>query len=121
MTRLVVRLPLPDKRLSPNARAHWAVKSIAARAARHDGWLATMMVRNGYESFPEPSRIPVALHFIMPTARRRDTDNLFAGCKAYLDGVADALGVDDSRFDFTITREVRKGEAAVVLTIGGAE
>ena len=115
----MVRLPLPDKRLSPNARSHWAAKAEAVKDARLDAFTSTRQgdAFSRYR-FAHRDRIPVALHFILPTARRRDIDNLFAGCKAYLDGVADALAVDDSRFDFTITREVRKGEAAVVLTIG---
>jgi len=40
----------------------------------------------------------VVLTFSPPDKRRYDDDNLIARCKAYLDGIADALGVDDSRF-----------------------
>jgi hypothetical protein len=36
------------------------------------------------------------LAFFLPDARHRDDDNLAASCKAYRDGIADGLKVDDS-------------------------
>lgn len=36
------------------------------------------------------------LTFYLPDARNRDDDNLAAACKAYRDGIADALQMDDS-------------------------
>jgi crossover junction endodeoxyribonuclease RusA len=33
-----------------------------------------------------------------PVKRNRDADNLLAACKAYFDGIADAIGINDSRF-----------------------
>lgn len=43
---------------------------------------------------------PIALHitFYPPDKRRRDRDNAQASLKHHLDGIADALGVDDYRF-----------------------
>jgi len=35
---------------------------------------------------------------LSPNARRHDRDNLLARMKAGIDGVCDALGIDDSRF-----------------------
>lgn len=40
------------------------------------------------------------LDFYWPTNRRRDKDNAAAMCKAYLDGIADCMGQDDSEWDF---------------------
>ena len=40
------------------------------------------------------------LDFFWPNKRRRDKDNAAAMCKAYLDGVADCTGQDDSEWDF---------------------
>lgn len=37
--------------------------------------------------------------FCPPDNRRRDRDNLIASMKAATDGIADALGIDDSKFD----------------------
>lgn len=53
--------------------------------------------------------------FNPPDRRRRDLDNMLAACKAYLDGISDALGVDDSNFKLTIQKgEVVKGGQVVV-------
>ncbi len=40
------------------------------------------------------------LDFYWGSARRRDKDNAAAMCKAYLDGIADCTGQDDSEWDF---------------------
>src|SRR3546814_16726876 len=47
---------------------------------------------------PENGDIRVVLTLYPPDRRQRDRDNLLSNCKAYLDGIADALGVNDSRF-----------------------
>ena len=39
---IVVRLPWPDKRLSPNAREHYYDKSEIVRAHRETAWAATL-------------------------------------------------------------------------------
>lgn len=49
-------------------------------------------------SAPADGPIHVTLTFYPPDKRRRDLDGCISACKAYLDGLADALGVDDSRF-----------------------
>jgi len=41
----------------------------------------------------------VDLTFVPKTNARRDLDNLIASMKASHDGIADALEVDDSRFE----------------------
>ena len=59
--------------------------------------------------------------FVQPDRRGRDRDNLLAACKPMLDGVADALGVNDSQFEpVTIRREYGKKPGAVRVEIGGA-
>ncbi|SOE49110.1 hypothetical protein ODI_R1848 [Orrella dioscoreae] len=40
----------------------------------------------------------VTLTFVAPDRRRRDIDNLLACMKSQMDGIAIALGVDDSQF-----------------------
>ena len=44
-----------------------------------------------------PSFTGYTLEFRHAMRRRRDDDNLAASCKAYRDGIADALGIDDFR------------------------
>lgn len=61
------------------------------------------------------------MDFLPPDRRRRDMDNLLASCKGLLDGIADALGVDDSRFAITLaltSEPVKFG--GVRVTIGRA-
>ena len=43
-------------------------------------------------------RLRVHLTFVPPDRRLRDADNCIAAAKAGLDGLADALGVNDRRF-----------------------
>lgn len=44
----------------------------------------------------------VHLVFVPPDRRNRDADNMLASMKAGLDGMADAMKVDDSKFKVTI-------------------
>jgi len=58
--------------------------------------------------------------FIQPDRRARDRDNLLAACKPMLDGVADALGVNDSQFEpMTIRRQYGKKPGMVLIEIDG--
>lgn len=93
-----VALPWPDKVLHPNARPHWAVRSRAVKSARTAAaWLA---VAAGWTiSAPIPTgRLYVWIDAHPPDRRRRDEDGVQSALKPALDGLADALGVDDHRF-----------------------
>lgn len=100
-------LPWPAAALSPNARVHWARKAKAARSARREA--ATVAFAAGVRRLRTGApRIDV--EFCPPDRRRRDMDNLIAAMKAANDGLADALGIDDSRFVTTYRMgEVVKG------------
>ncbi|WP_341519847.1 hypothetical protein AABC73_14950 [Pseudomonas sp. G.S.17] len=58
----------------------------------------------------------LSLEFMPPDFRRRDDDNLVAAFKSGRDGVAEALGIDDSRFATLIklSKETIKGGAVRV-------
>lgn len=96
-----IKLPYPDKRLNPNARQHWRKHHDAKKQARLDSaWetISQIPVR-ARQSFAESGGpITLAVTFHPPDNRLRDTDNAIASCKALFDGIADGLGVDDSRF-----------------------
>lgn len=49
-------------------------------------------------------RLHLSLTFYPPTRRSYDLDNLLARCKAGLDGLADVVGVDDSRWTLEISK-----------------
>lgn len=92
-----IALPWPDKALNPNARLHWAGKYRANKRAKETAyWLTRDAI--GYR-FPEPiGKISVRTQFFPPNKRRRDGDNCNSMMKGSYDGIAQALGVDDSRF-----------------------
>jgi crossover junction endodeoxyribonuclease RusA len=56
--------------------------------------------------------------FQPPDKRRRDRDNLQASLKAHFDGIADALGVNDSLFvpTYAIGEPVKGGAVRVEIT-----
>lgn len=89
-----VLLPWPPKVLSPNARAHWGARSKAAKQYRFRCFLGAKAAR-----LTAPAgKVLLMLEFLPPNNRRRDDDNLLAAFKSGRDGLADALGIDDSRF-----------------------
>lgn len=113
---ITVNLPWPSNRLSPNARCHWAVKSKAAKRAREDAMFAAISA--GALKL-KATRLHVTTIFAPPDARRYDADNLLARCKAALDGIADATGVDDHRWDLAIRRAdpVKHGNVRVEIEV----
>ena len=111
----MVILPWPPRELSPNWRGHWAAKARKSKAYRKACW---GLAKEAKLKAPDSQEIPILVQFAPPDNRARDWDNMLASVKAGLDGVADALGINDSRFRITIqTLGATKG-GAVVLTIG---
>lgn len=110
---MIITLPWPDKRLSPNARVHWATKAKAVKAAR---WVAFGRML-GSTQFHGVRGLQVSYTFHPSDARRRDLDNLIASTKASTDGIAQACSVDDSTFKLSYAMgEIRK-PACVVVTV----
>lgn len=93
---MTIQFPWPSRVLSPNGRSHFATKAKAVKAARKVGFYAT-------KESKMPPCVNFRLVFCPPTNRARDLDNLVASCKAYLDGMAQAWGVNDSAFRWTAT------------------
>ena len=98
-----VWLDWPDSRLMPNrARTmHWAQKGRVAKAARHAAWVAGLQA--GLHELHAASRVRMEFEFSAPDRRKRDLDNLIAAIKPCIDGLADAIGMDDNRFDLAFT------------------
>lgn len=97
-------LPWPARALHPNARKHWGQRSPVVKAARQEAHLRA--VEAGWQflraQLPADGRLYVWLDGFPPNRRTRDRDGLQASMKSALDGIADAMGVNDSRF-FPIT------------------
>ncbi|KKL44333.1 hypothetical protein LCGC14_2366730 [marine sediment metagenome] len=85
MRRLEITIDhLPDKRLSPNSRVHWAVRYRATKEAKEEiGWLAKV----GWGDSEPMMKARISYMFHAKVHRKRDLDNLLASCKAYQDGL----------------------------------
>lgn len=91
-----IDLPWPAKKLHPNQRPHRMEKARLTKAARAD---ARCVASDTKLPRINASALKVTCIFSPPLpTRNRDLDNLVAACKAYFDGIADAIGIDDSRF-----------------------
>jgi crossover junction endodeoxyribonuclease RusA len=93
-----IDLPWPPQETHPNCRKHWAVKMRAVRNYRRNCHVATMVQMQSKSHAVPAGDLQLTLTFHPKTNRKRDIDNLIAQMKAGLDGVADALKIDDSRF-----------------------
>lgn len=111
------RLPWPDRVLSPNARTHWSRKARATKASRNTACLSVL-----HQTYADDraklagQRLRVDVTFVPRTAARRDLDNLIASMKASHDGIADALGVDDSKFEL-LARIGKKDQDGPYVTV----
>lgn len=89
----VIELPWPDKALTPHAKGSWAPKARATKTARQLAHAVAL-------EKPRVKCTPDATIFIeyWPKAFRGDVHNVPARLKAYIDGIADAMGCDDKKF-----------------------
>lgn len=93
---ITLTLPWPPPGLNPNARhGHW---SQLAKLKRRYRAACALAARAQGVSRISADRLDVALTFVPPDKRQRDADNCLAAMKSGLDGLADVLGVDDSRW-----------------------
>ncbi len=96
-----VTLPWPPKELSPNARLHWAALSRVKKQYRAACHAQAYMAGIRPGDLGPAKKAAVSLTFYPPDRRARDQDNMMASMKAGLDGLADALGLDDRNFRVT--------------------
>ncbi|MEY2875253.1 MAG: hypothetical protein RLZZ373_2624 [Pseudomonadota bacterium] len=92
---ILLTLPWPDRRLSPNSRGHWRELAKAKQSYRS---LCALTARSQGATPIPAERLRVHMTFVAPDRRRRDLDNLIASMKSGLDGLADVLRVDDNRW-----------------------
>ena len=111
--------PWPSADLSPNARVHWAQRSRAVKKARDYGWGMTLaaMPALGIQRASWGFPITAEYTFHPEIDRKRDDDGLIGRMKSYRDGIARALGVDDSRFSAEVVRGERCALGAVLVEI----
>ena len=116
----MIILPWPDKSLSPNARVHWATKAKAAKAARQSGFYAATITGlnrstfSGYDGY-----LHLWIDFYAKTRNYPDADNCLSAIKANLDGIADALGINDRRFvHHPFVKDETGGKVIIRITRG---
>lgn len=117
---MLIVLPWPASILSPNDRSHWGAKvGPKADAKRIAAWSTTAAegFYDAREAMKGDHRIPIRITFYPPDKRHRDADNMVASIKAALDGVADALKVNDRRFwpEFHFCGPEKPGRVEVVF------
>jgi crossover junction endodeoxyribonuclease RusA len=117
LTRLF--LPWPSNSLSPNARVHWAARARLVKAALQAAFYAA---REAKVQCDLSARLEFYFH--PPDARKRDLHNMpgHFGVKAYIDGIAHAMGCDDRGFRVSWPDEwgapVRDGRVVVWIRTG---
>jgi len=111
----IINLPWPPKELSPNASIHWSKKAKYKKMYREACWVLTLETKLTVDTL---GKVPIEITFYPPDKRLRDADNMVASIKSGLDGVADALKINDKQFlpTFIFTDEV-KGMVSVRLVV----
>ena len=99
-----VVLGWPPSDLSPNARLHWAK---LARAKKQYRQACLSVTKEQLKKYPKYNDLPEVLvlemTFIPPDRRSYDRDNLVARMKSGIDGLSDALRINDKRFNTVIS------------------
>jgi Holliday junction resolvase RusA-like endonuclease len=118
-----ITLPWPSAKLNPNQSKgrHWGATTALRKGARSDAFALTYQAMSVRQFLcPGPvGTVPLTITFVQPDKRARDRDNLLAALKPSLDGMADALGVNDSQFEpITIRREYGARPGCVVVEVG---
>lgn len=116
VSEVAVVLEHPVRVLRPNGHGqggHWAVKARAVKRAR---FLARWVMLARLRELPPGAREEFAPVWYGVTWFYKgvapDADNCLAACKAYLDGCADALGVDDRVLECSGVRRVHDAKLA---------
>ena len=113
-----IELDFPPACLFPNRAkgTHWTVTHKAKAGYRdNSAWLTKGQMRDWVA--PE-GEIRLTITFVMPDKRLRDTDNCLAAAKAGLDGMADALGVNDRQFQpVTIFRQYGEKPGKMIVEL----
>jgi crossover junction endodeoxyribonuclease RusA len=90
VTQYEIVLPYTKPPLSLNQRLHWAVKAKLVKEVR----TATAQLAKQAQ-IPPLEAVEITLIYTPKTARKRDTDNLFATLKPAVDGLVDAGVIAD--------------------------
>ena len=94
---LTLTLPFPPASLSGHAKGGWKAHHAETQKQRQAAYVATLAAMRGVRpDFPEGD-IAILFRFFPPD-RRSDRTNMPGRLKGAIDGIADALQVNDRRF-----------------------
>lgn len=113
-TTMFLTLPWPSRDLHPNARGHWAKRAKAAKSAR---LVASWTAKEVGIGRIIADALKVTAVFFPPNNQQRDIDGMLSSVKAYFDGLADVVGIDDSKWQIAIKREAACAPGSVVFEI----
>jgi len=116
----MIVLPWPPASLSGHANGHWRTKAAITRKYRK--WAcdaASLSLWLDGPRFSEVGDILVKIKFTPPN-NRSDRTNYPNRIKPYLDGIADALGVNDKRFLPSYEFCEAKAPGSVTITLEAA-
>ena len=96
----------PAYALGANGRMTWRQKAAAVEKVRRSAKLMTVSVRNSYLELEHfvPREYDITWYY---TGVEQDVDNVVSRCKALLDGIADALKVNDRFWELGRVRRVK--------------
>lgn len=111
---LVITLPHPPKVLMPNTPTVWQAKLRPKKQAREAAMLAAeRALRSNRDILVGLVPVGYTLRWHYRRGVGPDADNALAACKAYLDGIAQVLGVNDRNLECRGISRV-KGTTALV-------
>lgn len=116
---MIIHLPWPDRHLLPNRRRGKRLFD-SGIIAEHRGWARIAAIEQGSRKIIIPSDhvLSCKIQFHPPDNRRRDLDGMLSAIKPFLDGIADALGINDRQINPLILERlepVRNGEVVIEL------
>lgn len=113
---MTIALPFPARVLWPNGRTlNHRFKAAAFKKAREEAaWAAKAAGVRVCDS-------PIPVHLVVkPKAKgpAPDKDNCVSACKAYLDGIASAIGINDRHFAAPTVEISTERTGQFIITIG---
>lgn len=120
----MIELPYPAKELSPNSRCHWSQKARAAKKARNYAFSIALAAGLNKSTFADyEGKLHLWIDYYAKTKNYPDADNCLSASKAFIDGIADALGINDRRFVHhpLVKDETRKGGKVIIRITKGAD
>ena len=90
-------LPFPTAKLSGHNSGGWRKHAPTVKRARALAWATTMEHKTRFSLPGDKADILIEMRFYPPD-RRSDRVNFANRMKPYIDGIAEALGVNDARF-----------------------